>query len=103
MFIWVSRDPRGTKRSSARGTYRGNPWSLLPRGMTIWYEFWEKGICVPTRGATARGGVRDEDLNMWEGGESNGDNVEDRSARSIRRRDRDTRRVRERGGRLGAG
>ena len=103
VFIWVSRDPWGTKRSSARGTYRGNPWSLLPRGMTIWYEFWEKGICVPTRGAAARGGVRDEDLNMWEGGESSGDNVGDRSARSIRRRDRDTRRVRERGGRLGAG
>ena len=40
---------------------------------------------------------------MWEGGESSGDNVGDRSARSIRRRDRDTRRVRERGGRLGAG
>ena len=61
------------------------------------------GICVQTRGATARGGVRDQDLNMWEGGESSGDNVGDRSAGSIRRRDRDTRRVRERGGRLGAG
>ena len=72
--------------------------------MTIGYEFWEKGICVPTRGATARGGVRDEDLNMWEGGESSGDNVGDRSAGSIRRRDRDTRRVRERGvGSGGAG
>ena len=57
--------------------------------MTIGYEFWEKGICVPTRGATARGGVRDQDLNMWEGGESSGDNVGDRSAGSIRRRDRD--------------
>ena len=40
---------------------------------------------------------------MWEGGESSGDSVGDRSAGSIRRRDRDTRRVRERGGRLGAG
>ena len=74
MFIWVSRDPWGTKRSSAGGTYRGNPWSLLPRGMTIWYEFWEKGICVPTRGAAARGwgqgrGVGKEEkvvVTMWE-------------------------------------
>ena len=57
---------------------------------------------VSRRGVRLRG-VRDEDLNMWEGGESSGDNVGDRSARSIRRRDRDTRRVRERGGRLGAG
>ena len=38
---------------------------------------------------------------MREGGESSGDRVGDRSAGSIRRRDRDTRRVRERGGRLG--
>ena len=103
VFIWVSSDPWGTKRSSARGTYRCNPRLLYPRGMTIGYECWEKGICVPTRGATARGGIRDQDLNMWEGGESSGDSVGDRSAGSIRRRDRDTRRVRERGGRLGAG
>ena len=107
MFIWVSRDPggakRGTKRSSARGTDRGNPRLLLPRGMNIWNKCGEKGICVPTRGATARGGVRDADLNMWERGECSGDRVEDRSAGSIRRRDRDTRRVRERGGRSGAG
>ena len=71
--------------------------------MTIGYEFWEKGICVPTRGATARGGVRDADLNMWEGGKSGGDHVGDRSAGGGRRGDRDTRRVRERGGRSGAG
>ena len=35
---------------------------------------------------------------MREGGECSGDRVEDRSAGSIRRRDQDTRRVRERGG-----
>ena len=107
MFIWVSRDPggtkRGTKRSSARGTNRGNPRLLLPRGMTIGNKCWEKGICVPTRGATARGGVRDADLNMWEGGESGGDHVGDRSAGCSRRGDRGARRVRERGGRSGAG
>ena len=103
VFIWVSSDPWGTKRSSARGTYRCNPRLLYPRGMTIGYECWEKGICVPARGATARGGVRDRDLNMWEGGESSGDRVGDRSAGSIRRRDRDTRRVRERGGGWGCG
>ena len=28
---------------------------LYPRGMTIGYECWEKGICVGARGATARG------------------------------------------------
>ena len=57
---------------------------------------------VSRRGVRLRGVGSDEDLNMWEGGESSGDNVGDRSAGSIRRRDRDTRRVRERGGRLGA-
>ena len=98
---WVSSDPWGTKRSSARGTYRCNTRLLYPRGMTIRYECWEKGICVPARGATTRGGVRYRYLNMREGGECSGDRVEDRSAGSIRRRDRDTRRVRERGGRLG--
>ena len=69
--------------------------------MTFRYERWEKGICVPARGATTRGGVRYRHLNMREGGECSGDRVEDRSAGSIRRRDWDTRRVRERGGRLG--
>ena len=98
---WVSSDPWGTKRSSARGTYRWNTRLLYPRAMTIRYECWEKGICVPARGATMRGGVRYRYLNMREGGECSGDRVEDRSAGSIRRRDRDTRRVRERGGRLG--
>ena len=45
---WVSSDPWGTKRSSARGTYRCDTRLLYPRGMTIRYECWEKGICVPT-------------------------------------------------------
>ena len=44
--------------------------------MTIGYECWEKGICVPARGATARGGVRYQYLNMREGGESSGDRGE---------------------------
>ena len=105
MFIWVSRDPRGTKRgtkrSSARGTYRGNPWSLLPRGMTAWYEFWEKGICVPAGGATTRSGVRYRYRNMREGGERSGDRVGGGGGGRIRRRDRDTWRVRERRGRFG--
>ena len=76
---WVSSDPRGTKRSGARGTYRCSTRLLYPRGMTIRYECWEKGICVPARGATTRGGVRYRHLNMREGGECGGDGVEERS------------------------
>ena len=105
VFIWVSRDPRGTrrgtKRSGARGTDRGNPWLLLPRGMAAWYEFWEKGVCVPAGGATTRSGVRYRYRNVREGGERSGDRVEGGGGERIRRRDRDTWRVRERRGRVG--
>ena len=64
---WVSSDPWGTKRSSARGTSRCDTRLLHPRGMTIRYECWEKGICVPARDATTRGGVRYRYLNVREG------------------------------------
>ena len=59
------------------------------------YECWKKGICVPARGATTRSGVRYRYRNMREGGECSGDRVEGRGGGRIRRRDRDTWRVRE--------
>ena len=65
------------------------------------YECWKKGICVPARGATTRSGVRYRYRNMREVGECSGDRVEGRGGGRIRRRDRDTWRVRERRGRFG--
>ena len=69
--------------------------------MTFGYECWKKGIRVPSRGATTRRGVRYRYLNMRERGECSGDRVGGGGVGRIRRRDRDTWRVRERRGRFG--
>ena len=47
----------GGRRGVVPGAPTGVTTRLLyPRGMTFRYERWEKGICVPARGATTRGG-----------------------------------------------
>ena len=65
--------------------------------MTVGYECWKKGIRVPSRGATTRSGVRYQYFNMRERGERSGNGVGGGGVGRVRRRDRDTWRVRERG------
>ena len=98
---WVNSDPWRTEGSSAGGSYRCNTSLLYPRGITVGYECWKKGIRVPSRGATTRSGVRYRYFNMRERGECSGNRVGGGGVGRIRRRDRDTWRVRERRGRLG--
>ena len=98
---WVDSNPWRTEGSSAGGSYRCNTSLLYPRGMTVGYECWKKGIRVPSRGATTRSGVRYRYFNMRERGECSGNRVGDGGVGRVRRRDRDTWRVRERRGRLG--
>ena len=77
-----------------RGVVPGAPTGVTP-------ECWKKGIRVPSRGATTRRGVRYQYLNIRERGECSGDRVGGGGVGRIRRRDRDTWRVRERRGRFG--
>ena len=82
-----------------RGVVPGAPTGVTPacypRGMTFGYECCKKGIRIPSRGATTRRGVWYYDLNIRERGKGSGDRVGSGRVGRMRRRDRDSWRVRE--------